>query len=181
MLAVSTNPRVLRKLQAEIDSVDPFPMSEVISDERARTLPYLSAILKEALRWLPPAMDLMCREVPPEGDSWNNVALPPGTEIGWNAIATMRDPDIWGEDADQFRPERWLEAPPDKLRDMETVGELIFGGSGRYQCLGRIVALIEIKKVIFEASPCTTSTCPPEFCDCGLTADETTALPSLRV
>jgi cytochrome P450 len=162
MLHLSTNPRVLRKLQAEIDSVGPLPESEVISDERARTLPYLSAVLKEALRWLPPAQDLMCRTVPPEGDLWNGLALPPGTEIGWNAIAIMRDPDVWGEDADQFRPERWLEAHPDKLRDMETVVELAFGGSGRYQCLGRIVALMEIKKVIFEASRCSTSTCPLE-------------------
>jgi cytochrome P450 len=66
----------------------------------------------------------------------------------------MRDTDVWGNDSDQFRPERWLdaEADPDKLREMETVGELVFGGTSRYQCLGRVIAFMEIKKVLFEAS-----------------------------
>ncbi|KAK4153647.1 cytochrome P450 [Chaetomidium leptoderma] len=152
MLHLATNSRVLRKLQAEIDSVAPYSMSEVIKDETARALPYLSAVVKEILRWLPPAMDIATRVVPPGGDEWNGLALPPGTELGWNAIGIMRDSDVWGDDADQFRPERWIEAEadPDKLRDMNTVGDMVFGGTSRYQCLGRIVALMEIKKVLFE-------------------------------
>jgi len=151
---VSTNPVVLRKLQNEIDSVRPYPRGKVIPDELARSLPYLAAVVRETLRWLPPALDMTPKKVPPEGDEWNGFVLPPGTEIGWSAMAVMRDPGVWGEDADQFRPERWLqvEADPDRLRDMETVNELVFGGTSRYQCLGRILALIEIKKVLFEAS-----------------------------
>jgi cytochrome P450 len=154
MLVVSTNPRVLRTLQAEIDSVPPFPADQVISDEMARALPYLSATVRETLRWLPPAMELSPKVVPPMGDEWNGIALPPGTEIGWSSIGVMRDTDVWGNDSDQFRPERWLdaEADPDKLREMETVGELVFGGTSRYQCLGRVIAFMEIKKVLFEAS-----------------------------
>jgi cytochrome P450 len=92
--------------------------------------------------------------VPPAGDEWDGIVLPPGTEIGWSSIGVMRDTNVWGDDSDQFRPERWLDAEsdPDKLREMETVVEMVFGGTSRYQCLGRVIALMEIKKVLFEAS-----------------------------
>jgi len=152
MLLVATNPRVLRKLQAEIDSVPPYPKGQVIRDETARSLPYLAAVVKEALRWAPPGMDLASKVVPQEGDEWNGIVLPPGTEIGWNAIGLMRVPELWGDDAEQFRPERWTdpETAPSTLKDMETVGDLVFAGGSRYQCLGRIVALMEAKKALFE-------------------------------
>lgn len=152
MLFIATNPRVLAKLQAEIDSVVPsLSGDDIIQDDTAQTLPYLFAIVKESMRLLPPAADHAPRQVPPEGDEWNGMKLPGGTEIGWNTWGMMRDPDVWGGDADQFRPERWLDpsVDPEKLKDMETVGDMVFGG-GRWRCLGRNIALMEIRKVIFE-------------------------------
>jgi cytochrome P450 len=144
---------VLRKLQVEIDSVALSLGSGIVSDETARTLPYLSAVVKESLRIWPPAVDHAPRVAPPEGDEWNGVVLPGGTELGWNAWGVMHDREVWGNDADHFRPERWLDpaVDADRRRDMDTVGEMVFGG-GRFQCLGRSVALIEIRKTLFEAS-----------------------------
>ncbi|KAL1839543.1 hypothetical protein VTJ49DRAFT_1406 [Mycothermus thermophilus] len=152
MLNIATNPLILRKVQAEIDSVAPFPKDKVVDDATTRNLPYIAALIRESLRWLQPAMDMSPKKAPPEGDEWNGYRLPGGTEVGWNAICVMRDPELWGDDAEQFRPERWLEAAsdPSKLCDMEYVVELNFGGGSRFQCLGRTVALMEIRKVIFE-------------------------------
>ena len=47
--------------------------------------------------------------------------FPPGTEVGVNAWVTHFDKDIWGPDANEFRPERWLEAEKgsEKLKTME--------------------------------------------------------------
>lgn len=151
-LNIATNPRIHRKLLEEIDSVPPYPKDKIIDDATARGLPYLTAIIRESLRWLSPAIDMSPKVVPPEGDVWNGVHIPGGTHVGWNAMCIMRDPEVWGEDSEEFRPERWLEAvsDPDKLRDMETVVELNFAGSSRYECLGRTVALVEIRKVLFE-------------------------------
>ncbi|KAL2265921.1 hypothetical protein VTJ83DRAFT_5273 [Remersonia thermophila] len=152
MLNIATNPLVLRKLQAEIDSAAPFPKVKVVDDATARNLPYLAATIRESLRWLQPTMDMSPKKAPPEGDEWDGYRLPGGTEVGWNSICVMRDPELWGDDAEQFRPERWIEAASDssKLRDMEYVVELNFAGGSRYQCLGRAVALMEIRKAIFE-------------------------------
>ena len=48
-----------------------------------------------------------------------------------------------------FRPERWLETPEPQLQEMERSVELIFG-YGRFKCLGRSVALVELNKIFVE-------------------------------
>ncbi len=65
--------------------------------------------------------------------------------------ASSATPDVWGPDAHEFRPERWLEADPEKLRDMDGTLDLVFG-YGRWQCLGRNVAMMELNKVFVEVS-----------------------------
>jgi cytochrome P450 len=58
---------------------------------------------------------------------------------------------LYGSDATTFRPERWLIADddPERLAQMKRTNDMVFG-YGRWVCLGRNVALIEIHKVVFE-------------------------------
>ena len=78
-----TTPRVLWRLRAEIDeAVEKGRMSSPIQDSEAKTLPYLQACIKEGLRMFPPVTSLFPKIVPPEGDTFNGVFLPGGTEIG---------------------------------------------------------------------------------------------------
>jgi cytochrome P450 len=59
---------------------------------------------------------------------------------------------IYGYDADIFRPERWLEeADSEKLARMKGTMGLVFG-TGRYGCLGKNIALMELDKIFFEVS-----------------------------
>lgn len=67
-----------------------------------------------------------------------------------------RNPELFGPDEAAYRPERWIltsnggdESSPEKLKAIERNNDLIFG-SGRFQCLGKNVAAIEMNKVIFE-------------------------------
>lgn len=50
-----------------------------------------------------------------------------------------------------FRPERWLDSSPEKIREQEKTLEIVFA-FGKYQCLGRNVALMEMNKVFVEVS-----------------------------
>ena len=147
VLYIISNPRVLEKLRAEVNQ-NSFS-GPIISDSEARAMPYLQAVIKEGLRIHPPVASLMSKEVPKGGDTFKGHYLPEGTSIGYCAWGIFRKKDIWGEDSDQFRPERWLEAPEDELRRMESALELIFG-YGRWQCLGKNIALMELNKVIPE-------------------------------
>jgi cytochrome P450 len=149
-LYLITTPRVLKKFRAEYSK---SPISSPILDSEARNLPYLQAIIKEGLRIWPPVVGLMAKEVPPAGDVVNGLFVPGGTSIGYCAFGIFRDKKIWGEDADVFRPERWLDSEVEKIREHEQTLELIFA-FGKYQCLGRNVALMELNKVFVEVSEC---------------------------
>src|SRR5207237_483088 len=81
-------------------------------------------------------------QVPPAGDVICGYPVPGGTQIAHNFSGVMRLKNIFGEDADVFRPERWLEAGEEDRKRMEGVVGLCFGW-GKYSCLGRRVAEVE--------------------------------------
>ena len=147
LLHIITTPRVLTKLRQEIDNT--YPSVPVITDDESRQMPFLQAVIKEGLRIFPPVAGLMAKEAPPEGHLWKGHFIPGGTRIGSCAWGIFRREDIWGPDAQEFRPERWLESTPERLRDMEGTLELIFS-YGRWQCLGRPIALIELNKIFVQ-------------------------------
>ncbi|UPL04224.1 hypothetical protein LCI18_015158 [Fusarium solani-melongenae] len=147
MLHIITSPRVYNKLRTEISKTT---YSEpIIPDSIGRDLTYLQAVIKEGLRIFPPVAGLMSKEVPPQGDTWKGQFIPGGTSVGYCAWGIFRREDIWGSDAGEFRPERWIESPPEKIKEMESALDLIFS-YGRWQCLGRPVALMELNKIYFE-------------------------------
>ena len=86
--------------------------------------------------------------VPPEGDIINGHRIPGGTFIGLNTWGTQLD-DVFGDDPEAFRPERWLTNSEDHLKAMHHTHELIFG-YGSTKCLGMPMAMMELHKVIFE-------------------------------
>ncbi|KAK1989709.1 cytochrome P450, partial [Colletotrichum falcatum] len=147
LLYIITSPRVTAALRAEIESAKPsWP---VVTEAEARGMPYLQAVIKEGLRIFPPVVGQMSKEVPKGGDTFKGVYLPEGTRIGYGAWAIFHRTDLWGPDAHEFRPERWLEADTEELKRMEGRLELIFG-FGKSKCLGRNVAMVELQKVFVE-------------------------------
>ena len=127
----------------------------VLKDSEARQLPFLQACIQEGLRLCPPITALLFKDVPAGGDTIDGKHVPAGTQIGFNFYGAMRDKAVFGLDADLFRPERWLPnggRSDAELTRMREVHPLIFG-SGRFGCLGRNVARMELGKVIAEVSP----------------------------
>ena len=157
LLYLITSPIVYGKLQREIDEAvetGNAPSSpEIISSAQASKLPYLQAVIREGLRIWPPVADIFPRDVPQGGDTFvvngRSYFIPGGTEIGYSAVAMHHDKEIYGEDADQFRPERWLTDDREKIAAMIRSSELIFG-HGKWHCLGKPVAQLELNKTIFE-------------------------------
>ncbi|KAB8238143.1 cytochrome P450 [Aspergillus alliaceus] len=156
-LSLFTNPRVYKRLQAEIDDVvrTGGPLSHgIISDTEVRRLEYLQAVIREGLRIFVPVVNIFARDAPPEGDevtiNGESVFIPGGTWIGYSALGMHLSKATYGDDAEVFRPERWLIDDKDRLANMTRVNDLIFG-YGRWKCLGQTVAQLEIGKIIFEA------------------------------
>ncbi|OCL11321.1 cytochrome P450 [Glonium stellatum] len=161
MLFVMTHGRVYSTLQAEIDAAvkaGRAPHSPgIISDTEARNLRYLQAVIREGIRVHPPVTDIFSKRVPDEGDTvtidGKSIFLPGGTNIGYCAWSMHRQKSIFGDDVEEFKPERWLIEDNEKTRDrlamMYKTSELTFG-YGKYQCLGKFIAMMEVGKCIFE-------------------------------
>jgi cytochrome P450 len=150
MLNVLTTPHIYKRLQDEIDAyVRAGAISSPVTDSEARSMPYLQAVIKEGLRILPPASGAMFKQVPPGGDVIDGKYLPGGTQIGASPLGIQRKKCIYGPDADHFRPERWMEASSEKAAEMASTVDLVFH-YGKWQCLGKSVALMEFNKIFVE-------------------------------
>ncbi|KUJ08910.1 cytochrome P450 [Mollisia scopiformis] len=137
------SPEVMRKLRAEIVEAK---LSVPPSFAEVNKLPYLNAVLKESMRVYPTPTFPMERKVPSGGVSIAGTFFPEGITVGCMPSAIHMNPTAFGEDAEVFRPERWLEADEDSLRSMESA-HLGFS-RGRRACLGQHIAVMQMKKVI---------------------------------
>jgi cytochrome P450 len=107
------HPSVLGKLRTEIEDTvgDAAPTYEQLKDMK-----YLKAIVNESQR-LYPIVPINSREalvdtVLPRGGGPGEsspVLVPKGSYVAWHMYSMQRRTDLFGPDADGFRPERWLE------------------------------------------------------------------------
>jgi cytochrome P450 len=139
---VCSHSRVYQRLQKELD--DYFagrPDQGSISYNEARRLTYLNAVISEATRLHPSIIYQLLRKAP-ENMTVDGYTIPRGTSVGISPRAQNQDPAIWGEDANEFRPERWLE-DEERTRYFESVN-MTFGGNGPRMCIGRNIALVRL-------------------------------------
>ncbi len=50
-----------------------------------------------------------------DGQEINEVVVNKGTVVSIGVLASNTNPQLWGADADQWKPERWLSPLPDEL------------------------------------------------------------------
>ncbi|KAK5077069.1 hypothetical protein LTR64_005451 [Lithohypha guttulata] len=142
-------PKCLAKLADEIMKHDKdSKLSSPINFKEASAIPYLSAVIKEAMRLHPSVGLILERHVPPQGVEIEGHFLPGRSVVGVNPWVTGRNAETFPQ-PNEFRPERWLEVPEQELRAMDNLLEFNFGAGAR-KCLGRHMAWIKMMKVIPE-------------------------------
>jgi cytochrome P450 family 135 len=100
--------------------------------------PYRTAVFKEALRVRPVILNVARRLTEPVELAGHR--LPAGVAVLPSVGAVQSDPRLWGADAKQFRPERWLETTPPPN------AWIPFGGGVR-RCIGAMFAQVEVETV----------------------------------
>ena len=107
---LTRRPEIQRKLSEEIRNALPAKNVESMpAEELASTLeqlPYLNGIMHETLR-LYPTVPLTMRQALRDTQIGSQF-IPQGTDLVVPIWYINRAPEIWGPDASQFRPERWI-------------------------------------------------------------------------
>jgi cytochrome P450 len=114
-------------------------------------LPTLQAVIRESWRLSPPFLGVFERVVAPGGEAiipGLKSPLPVGTRVASTAYIVMRSKDVFGDDAENFRPERWLASDDDQRKALEDAW-IVFGRGSR-GCVGKDIALMATTKVIVE-------------------------------
>ncbi|EIN11994.1 cytochrome P450 [Punctularia strigosozonata HHB-11173 SS5] len=131
-------PAVQARAQVEIDQV--CTPSNPPTFEDAERLPYIRAIVKEILRWKAVDPVGLPRRAT-EDDVYDGYFIPKGSIIIANVWGMNRDPDVYGPDAAEFRPERHLTEDGKVVRIPHTKEEgHVTYGFGRRICAGVGVA-----------------------------------------
>ncbi|KAH9934405.1 cytochrome P450 monooxygenase pc-bph [Fomitopsis serialis] len=125
---LAANPDVQEKLQRELDAALGGEDDPVVTFEQVRRLPYLDAVINEGMRVHSTSGIGLPREVPTGG-----------TVLSVPTYTVHRNEDVWGSDADVFRPERWLERDKNELQ--KAFNPFSFGPRG---CIGRNLASMEL-------------------------------------
>ncbi|KAJ8692686.1 hypothetical protein PTI98_009979 [Pleurotus ostreatus] len=159
---LSEHPEVQAKVREEIRTAKEkfggdLPYDELVS------LPYLDAVCRETLRLYPPISylsrttrkDTVLPLQDPirgiDGSIISEIPIPSNTNVIVGLRASNTNPQLWGSDALEWKPERWLSPLPDALQEAHVPGIysnlMTFLGGGR-ACIGFKFSQLEMKAVL---------------------------------
>nr|BED43038.1 cytochrome P450 monooxygenase [Trametes versicolor] len=159
---LAENPKVQETLRREILDATTHvgrTLFDLDYDAFAK-LPYLEAVVRESLRMYP--VFYMANRVSDEdallplsepitgtdGKQIQELFIPAGTTIWLNMLGSNRDPAIWGPDAHEWKPERWLAPLPASVADARTpsvFANMSTFAAGPRSCIGYNYALAEMR------------------------------------
>ncbi|KAJ2944507.1 hypothetical protein O0L34_g3852 [Tuta absoluta] len=139
VVLLGSHPREQEKAFAEVKEI--LGSSQDVTKDALSKLVYLEAVLKESMRLYPYA-PYVSRNID-EDVKLKNYTLSAGSTLFALLYGTHRHPGLWGPDAEDFRPERWLEnSVPD-----HPVAFLGFSW-GKRGCIGKPYAMLLLKTTL---------------------------------
>lgn len=140
---------VQQKLRDEINATNTInPTGDTVNK-----LPYLTSVIYELLRLFPPISQLANRLCTLNSLLGDEVPIPQGTYLAWNAFGVHTSPANWGPRAREFIPERWgstVEEMQLKFRRDTVRGTFIPFNAHTRKCLGQAFVLLQMKIAVFE-------------------------------
>ncbi|GFS94156.1 cytochrome P450 3A24 [Nephila pilipes] len=131
-------PEAQDKIRAEVQNL--LETEGELDYYSVNKLQYLDQVLHESLRMYPPVYLFISRECAEDMDI-GNIKLKKGTAIQVPAYHMHRDQELWGPDANEFRPERFSPENKSKIHPMAFQAF----GAGPRNCVGMRFAFMEAK------------------------------------
>jgi len=157
LFALTQNTESQRKLRQELSAVG----TENPSMDELNALPYLDSVVREALRVHPPVLATQRQAVRDDylpfgeplmdknGNMINGLQIKKGQTILLPIQALNHAKSIWGEDASEFKPERWEKIPEAASSIPGVWGNMMTFLGGPRACIGYRFSLVEMKALLF--------------------------------
>jgi cytochrome P450 len=157
-IELAKRPDLQNKLRAEL--IDSFPNSDPTWDQLSQGLPLLDAVVHETLRLHPAVIETVRQagkdDIIPlsqpltlaDGTVTDQIFVEAGSIVSVPIAAVHRLRSLWGEDAHEFKPERWLnngEGIGAGAKELQGHRHLLTFTNGPRTCLGKGFALAEFK------------------------------------
>ncbi|KAK7007808.1 cytochrome P450 [Favolaschia claudopus] len=154
---LSENPSVQNKLREELLSV--LTDNPTLDDLNA--LPYLECVVRESLRVHSPVLfnkrvavrdDVVPLGKPfigKDGKERDCISIRKGQTFHIPMLAVNTDKSVWGEDADEFKPERWDNLPAAVSGVPGVWGNILTFFAGPHNCIGFRFSIAETKAILF--------------------------------
>ncbi|CAN0872235.1 Cytochrome P450 83B1 [Linum grandiflorum] len=144
MTYLMRNPIAMKKAQDEIRQV--VGKQRLLDEEVIHQLPYLQAVIKETMR-LQPAVPLLLPRVSSSEEcvDLGGYKIPANTSVYVNVYAIGRDVEAWGENPEDFKPERFILGTKSTTDVKGLDFELIPFGAGRRMCPGIHMGLATVE------------------------------------
>ncbi|KAK0213325.1 cytochrome P450 [Desarmillaria ectypa] len=164
-LELARHPEVQDRLRAEIREKERvvFVRGDTeFSVQDLDSMPYLTAVVKEALRFHPIVYntarmaaeeDVLPLSKPvtlTTGEVVQEIPIPKGMSIIASIAGYNRNKSVWGEDAHVFDPARWFRGSMSKEVPVGVYGNLFSFGGGLRSCIGWRFAVLELHAFIIE-------------------------------
>jgi cytochrome P450 family 4 len=139
MLALAINSEVQERLFEEIMQTIPSD-EDLKTSELINSMPYLDMVQKEILR-LFPTVPMILRETLEDFEIEPGLVIPKEVNLLLNFYSLHRRKDIWGENAEEFVPERFS---PEKCSNRHQFAFLPFSSGSRI-CIGYKYSNLSLK------------------------------------
>ncbi|KAI6094804.1 cytochrome P450 [Pisolithus croceorrhizus] len=167
LLELARKPEIQSRLRSEIrqhESAIHARGDTQFTASDLENMPFLNAVVKETLRYhcVVPQLYRMAAQdyvlplsqpiTTESGKLIHEVLVPKGTRIIASVATYNRNKDMWGEDADVYNPDRWLDGIAKDKKEAATgiYSNLLTFGSGTHACLGWRFAVIEVQAFLLE-------------------------------
>lgn len=157
---LAQNPDIQERLRQEI--TEARARGGDLNYDDLTALPYLGAVIRETLRLFPSApmtyrvarRDMILPLLKPivglDSTEVSEIVVPKNTNIIVAILAANRNKNIWGQDAYEWKPERWLSPLPDSVMEAHFPG--IYSNMmtflGGHACIGFKFSQLEMKVVL---------------------------------
>ncbi|KIM28539.1 hypothetical protein M408DRAFT_23591 [Serendipita vermifera MAFF 305830] len=162
LFALAQRPAMQSRLRQELLEAFPDEDGEV-TIESLNALPYLEAVVRETLRYHSPVgwiereaeeddvIPLDHEFIGRDGKARKHIRVKKGDNFIIPTGIMNRSQDVWGPDADEFNPDRWLVEMPAAVSKIPGVwANLMTFIGGQRSCIGFKFAVLEMKVLLLQ-------------------------------